>query len=445
MKPIHFVLLLFCAALCVSQANAQWKKAGRFTAPGGGGVSLTWLKSSLYAASLYYDMALLRSGDNGVTWQRLPDLLPIGDGPFALRAITGSDSLLFQTGSSFGDFAIFAPVYYARSTDGGLTWHDNATLQGGRDPHLTVLPSGRVIIVHSGKRNSVVHFSTDGGVGWDSTASAGLPSTTVVEEFCTKGFLSIVSAPDNGTRNRSLYRTMDYGQSWELLSTGLSEATYRRVLFVGESIVAITQFGPDSSMAIVSTDDGLTWNIVPEPSIEQVDYDVQTDGKVLFGTNQSSRVVVAGIGQAWRSWGEGLPGSVSQIALSDSFAFALRYISYSMDSTVQEVWRRPLAELVSVANPRDCAPIPTELTLAQNFPNPFNPTTNIQFTIVNRQLTIVKVYDILGSEVATLVNEVKRPGTYSVQFDATGLASGVYFYRLQAGQFVQTKRLLLLR
>jgi DNA-binding beta-propeller fold protein YncE len=83
--------------------------------------------------------------------------------------------------------------------------------------------------------------------------------------------------------------------------------------------------------------------------------------------------------------------------------------------------------------------------LLQNYPNPFNPTTRIQFTIVNRQLTIVKVYDVLGGEVATLVNEVKEPGTYTVQFDGSVLASGVYLYRLQAGDFVQMKRMLLVK
>ena len=98
--------------------------------------------------------------------------------------------------------------------------------------------------------------------------------------------------------------------------------------------------------------------------------------------------------------------------------------------------------------------------LDQNYPNPFNPTTEIQFTIINRRLTIVKVYDVLGRDVATLVNEVKEPGAYTVEFDGSNLASGVYLYRLQvrpldsaigrdsksgAGDFVQTRKLLLLR
>jgi hypothetical protein len=88
---------------------------------------------------------------------------------------------------------------------------------------------------------------------------------------------------------------------------------------------------------------------------------------------------------------------------------------------------------------------PTAYELEQNYPNPFNPTTKIQFTIVNRLLTIVNVYDLVGREVVTLVNEVKEPGTYTVQFDGSGLASGVYVCRIQAGDYVGVKRLLLLK
>ena len=91
------------------------------------------------------------------------------------------------------------------------------------------------------------------------------------------------------------------------------------------------------------------------------------------------------------------------------------------------------------------AAIPTEFALEQNYPNPFNPTTKIQLTIPNRRWTTVNVYDILGRKVVTLLNEVKDPGTYTIEFDGSNLSSGVYFYRLEAGDFKQTKRLLLLK
>ena len=119
--------------------------------------------------------------------------------------------------------------------------------------------------------------------------------------------------------------------------------------------------------------------------------------------------------------------------------------------------------------------LPTEFSLAQNYPNPFTPTTSIKFKVPSSKVVTLKVFDVLGREVATLVNEVKEPGTYTVQWDArlrssafvrgtsadwsnsggqaSGVSSGVYFYRLQArplsggqaGAFSATRELLLLR
>jgi hypothetical protein len=92
--------------------------------------------------------------------------------------------------------------------------------------------------------------------------------------------------------------------------------------------------------------------------------------------------------------------------------------------------------------------LPFAFSLHQNFPNPFNPSTKIKFTIPSvetRHSVSLRVYDVLGREVATLVNENLQPGSYKVTFDATGLASGVYFYRLQAGEFTQTNRMMLMR
>jgi N-acetylmuramoyl-L-alanine amidase len=86
--------------------------------------------------------------------------------------------------------------------------------------------------------------------------------------------------------------------------------------------------------------------------------------------------------------------------------------------------------------------LPKEFGLAQNYPNPFNPSTTIDVHVARTQQVTVKVYDVLGKETATLVNERLAPGVYSFAFDASSLSSGVYFYRMQAGEFVQTRRLL---
>ncbi|MDD5361230.1 MAG: S8 family serine peptidase [Ignavibacteria bacterium] len=89
--------------------------------------------------------------------------------------------------------------------------------------------------------------------------------------------------------------------------------------------------------------------------------------------------------------------------------------------------------------------LPTKFELSQNYPNPFNPTTKINFAIPKQGLVTMKIYDVLGREVRTLVNEVKPAGNYSVDFNASELSSGVYFYRVQSGDFSDIKRMILIK
>jgi hypothetical protein len=88
---------------------------------------------------------------------------------------------------------------------------------------------------------------------------------------------------------------------------------------------------------------------------------------------------------------------------------------------------------------------PTEYALVQNYPNPFNPSTTIRYQLPQDGLVTLKIYDILGSEVATLVNEEKAAGKYEVNFNASSLASGVYIYKIQAGSFINSKKMILLK
>ena len=100
---------------------------------------------------------------------------------------------------------------------------------------------------------------------------------------------------------------------------------------------------------------------------------------------------------------------------------------------------------------------PEEFRLFQNYPNPFNPTTTIKYQIPNNKyqksnfilhnsdIVSLKIYDILGEEVATLVNKQQKPGTYQVTFDTSNISSGVYYYQLKVGSFIETKKMILLR
>jgi len=89
--------------------------------------------------------------------------------------------------------------------------------------------------------------------------------------------------------------------------------------------------------------------------------------------------------------------------------------------------------------------LPKEYSLKQNYPNPFNPATKVKFAVPEKSNVLIKVYDILGSEVVTLVNEEMDAGWYDVNFNAAGYSSGVYLLRMEAGSYVNTKKMILMK
>ena len=99
----------------------------------------------------------------------------------------------------------------------------------------------------------------------------------------------------------------------------------------------------------------------------------------------------------------------------------------------------------AVTSVKSTEELPTRYSLHQNYPNPFNPTTTISYQLPMQNHVTLKVFDMLGREVATLVNGVEEPGYKSINFNANRLSSGMYFYRLQAGNYIETKKLVLLK
>ena len=106
---------------------------------------------------------------------------------------------------------------------------------------------------------------------------------------------------------------------------------------------------------------------------------------------------------------------------------------------------RWLTENIVVGTKDNEAIQPMTYSLQQNYPNPFNPTTKIKYSIPEASQVSLKVYDILGNEVASLVNQEKQAGTYEVQFNASSLSSGVYFYKIKSGSFIQTRKMIVLK
>ncbi|RKZ00119.1 MAG: hypothetical protein DRQ13_01060, partial [Ignavibacteriae bacterium] len=144
---------------------------------------------------------------------------------------------------------------------------------------------------------------------------------------------------------------------------------------------------------------------------------------------------------------KGKPVGVEYIGMdykTVTLSFPLYYMNLSEAKVLTEqIMTEKFEEVMPVEKEENV--LPSEYSLSQNYPNPFNPSTVINFSIPNSSLVTIKIYDVLGNDITTLVSEEKPLGSYEVVFNASSLPSGVYFYQLQAGSFVEIKKMVLLR
>ncbi|GIK61033.1 MAG: T9SS type A sorting domain-containing protein [Ignavibacteriota bacterium] len=134
-------------------------------------------------------------------------------------------------------------------------------------------------------------------------------------------------------------------------------------------------------------------------------------------------------------------GDINNDRYDEIFAYAPNYPD--TENPVGKVFIYSYNKISEVKDEIDNAP--NNFFLSHNYPNPFNPSTTLSFVIGHQSLVSLKIYDILGREITTLVNEEKPSGIYEIEFNATNLSSGIYFYQLQAGNFISTKKLVLLK
>jgi hypothetical protein len=171
-----------------------------------------------------------------------------------------------------------------------------------------------------------------------------------------------------------------------------------------------------------------------------------TDVRALttFGTNLFAGSYAVGVflstnnGTSWSKIDTGLTSTdIRTLAISGTNLFA--------GIGGGGVWRRPLTEMITTRVNDNHNQTPTRFVLEQNYPNPFNPATTISFSVPSKSFVSLKVFDALGREVATIISEEMSAGNYSRQWIALNMPSGIYFYRLQAGSFAETKKLSLIR
>ena len=315
-----------------------------------------------------------------------------------------------------------------RSGDLGSTWIQT-TFRDQQVNALAVLDDD----VFLGSENSGIWRSTDSGSSWS-------PAGQLI------GGINSLASRDSilfaGTNGSGVYRSTDRGSSWTPVNNGLPGAAMGILAF---AVVDSFVFIGTTDGVFRTSSDGSTWspsgNTAGGPGGTVVEA-ITLHGRDLFvTTNVDGRN--AGIfhtsdaGLHWSNVGQGLPdGEVRSLIVHAPYLFA--------GLADQGVWRRPLAEMIASLGPvaRD---IPQEYRLEQNYPNPFNPTTTIRYSLPQRSRVLLTVSNILGQTVATLVDEQQDAGSIEVKFDGSTLASGVYFYSLQAGSYARTRRLLLLR
>jgi len=282
-----------------------------------------------------------------------------------------------------------------------------------------------------------VYRSTDQG---ETLAGLSSPSPDLYSFFPVLTTLTLSPFDANTlftSTNDTLYRSSDGGFTWSrVLYLGINE-------WLGINAMA---FHPADSLVVYaacdsgiwkSTDEGVTWFQALGGTFECLEVYRDDPTQIFAGRSDGKLLRSSDEGQIWSIFNDTFSSSriqgIQRIPETDTLIVA------AMDG----VFKVYNSFVLSADEPTNQTP--RQIELSQNYPNPFNPKTDIGYQISDEGLVRLVVYDLLGREVATLVNEKLGAGTYSKTWDASGMPSGVYFYRLEAAGFSQTKKLVLVR
>jgi len=302
------------------------------------------------------------------------------------------------------------------STNNGINWLQSS-LVGRAVWSLTVTGS----YVFAGTSQYGVYISSNNGVNWSQVNFNynSVPSLTTIGTTIYAG-----------TFGSGVFKSTNNGSNWT--QTGLNNLDVRCLTVSGNNILAGTEF----QGIFLSTNNGSNWT---QTSLNDKHiYCITISGNNIFaGTDSFGVYVSTNFGISWTQKNQGLTNlrAVSSLLIIGNDIFAGTYGS--------SVWRRPLSEIIGIQN--ISTEIPSAFSLSQNYPNPFNPSTTIRFQVTGNSEVVIKVYDVQGREVQTLVNEKLQPGVYETSFDGSRLTSGVYFYKLIADGFTETKKMLLIK
>jgi photosystem II stability/assembly factor-like uncharacterized protein len=274
-----------------------------------------------------------------------------------------------------------------RTTDGGTNWLLQSSSTGQNLYGVDFVDANIGTAV--GQDGTIIH-TTDGGTNWAAQTSGAIDGT-----LFSVSFLDLNNGIAVGYENTGILivRTTNGGQEWTKISNSIVEDLYS-VQYINSQVATAA-----GNIGIIyrSTDSGLSW--------------ARQDSGRSYGlhsvsfTNENIGTAVGENGTIFRTTNGG----------------------------------------VTFINDQNNYSVPKDFALYQNYPNPFNPNTTISYSINSKQFVKLKLFDMLGNEIATLVNQEKPAGTYKLTWNASNLPSGVYFYRIQAGSFVETKKMIFLK
>jgi hypothetical protein len=318
-----------------------------------------------------------------------------------------------------------------RSTDNGTSWAPaNSGLPLGHSTIALVFSSGGLFAGTTGRG---AFRSTDNGTTW-TPVNSGLPINVWVYGFAIGGTALFAST------GSSVFLSTDNGASWAEVSTGLPTSSFpgslalsSTNLFVGTSYRGLwrrplAEMIPVELTSFTASANGkevlLNWSTATE--INNQGFEVQRK----FG--MSDFVTVGSFkGHGTTTYTNNYT-YIDKLTNAGKYFYRLKQIDYGgkyeYSQTVEINW----------------SPF-TTYKLEQNYPNPFNPTTTIGFGIKEKGNVRLSILNILGEEIRVLLNEEKEAGYHSIEFNASDLTSGVYFYRIQTGNFIDTKKMILLK
>jgi len=423
MKSVICVLLIFFTAT-TSFPQSGWISQPSGVTSGLNGISFT---DSRTGTAVGNADVILRTTDGGSTWARqsIADSYGTGD----LHAVSFSNN---NTGIAVGTVFSTAPGYptylgtWSMTTNGGSNWSFGGGGMGILDGIFCISANVKIFVGNRG----VIGRTTDGGSSWYAVypyvTTANLKGITFAD--VNKG--TVVG--DSGT----IFRTTDGGTTWIRQLSGTSNAL-KGVSFIDANIgIAVG----DSGTILHTTDGGATWTSQSSGTLVTLRGVSSTDVNTGIAVGDSGTILRTTNGGA--AWMIQMSGTTNRL-------MGISFIDVDTGTVVGDGGTILHTSTGGTAGVKDdpgyTTHIPDKCALKQNYPNPFNPSTNILFHVQSKTFVSLKVFDLLGREIATLVSGELSAGDHIQPWNAANISSGVYFYRLQAGAFIETKRLIVLR